>query len=179
MPESTPNPFIEALHAGLSPIPVRAGSKVPAVQWKQYQVEPVDELTANEWHLKGYGIGLVCGQVSGRLMCLDFEAGVMDQFMEIAQRMRHAKMEAAFTSWLNGYSESTPSGGLHVLIRLQGEGPCPPNEKIARDRNGKVLIETRGEGGYVIVAPTPGWKLINGGFGTITYSTLDLISRHG
>ena len=83
-----------------------------------------------------------------------------------------------------GYQERTPAGGIHLLYRC----PTPlPNTKLARrpatdeelladpaDKI-KVLIETRGEGGYVILAPSNGrvhptggaWMLEAGGFATI------------
>lgn len=179
MPEHSTNPFLEALHAGLSPIPVFPGTKQPACSWKRYQTEPVEDLIAMGWHERGFGIGLVCGAVSGRLMALDFEAGIMDRLIEVAQAMRNEELEATFTSWMNGYCESTPRGGMHILVHLEGDGPCPPNEVFARDKTGNVLIETRGEGGFVIVAPTPGYQLLSGGFGDLTYSTLDLLNRHG
>lgn len=75
-----------------------------------------------------------------------------------------------------GYSEITPSGGMHVMYRIL-DREVPNNEKIAtrpaheseyteqekqiREQQPdwtpiRVLVETRGEGGYVIVAPTPG-----------------------
>jgi hypothetical protein len=65
----------------------------------------------------------------------------------------------------NGYVEVTPSGGLHWLYRIDGE--VPGNTKLARrpGENGgvDVLAETRGEGGFVIVAPTNGTCHPSGG----------------
>ena len=174
MPDHTSNPFIEARNADLSPIPVRPGSKVPAVTWKQFQVEICSELQAVEWgNGGGYGIGLVTGEVSGRLMCIDIEAAFMDGhgMMELRRRLVGDLYDVLW-SWISGYSESTPSGGLHILVRLEGDGACPRNEVFAADAAGKPLIETRGEGGYVLVAPTPGYVQGSGGFDEIAYCTM-------
>jgi putative DNA primase/helicase len=68
---------------------------------------------------------------------------------------------------VDGYCESTPSGGLHLLYRVAG-GNVPHSIKLARrpstpvelatdpDDKIKVLAETRGEGGYTVVAPSCG-----------------------
>jgi putative DNA primase/helicase len=64
-----------------------------------------------------------------------------------------------------GYWERTPSGGVHVLYRVDGI-PVERNLKLARRPSTeeellhdpadkvKTLAETRGEGGYTIVAPS-------------------------
>ena len=175
MPESSANPFTEGRNAGISMIPVVEGKKVPAVAWKSFQVEICSELQAVEWGSNGqnFGVGAVTGEVSGRLMAIDIEAAFVPRLGELAQRMRAAGVYEVWMSWLGGYHESTPRGGLHVLVRLEGEGRCPPNEKFAHGADGEVIIETRGEGGYVLVAPTAGYTLGSGGFEVIVYCTLE------
>ena len=176
MPESSPSqPFIEALEAGLSPIPVDTGTKRPLVAWKTYQSEPADLLQCQEW--AGQNIGVVCGQVSGRLVCLDFETAFMPQMNELVERLKADECYQTFYGWVGGYSEETARGGMHVLVRLEGEGPTEGNRKLAMASPTEVLIETRGEGGYAVVAPsmngTRGWKLLHGGFSSIAYATLE------
>jgi putative DNA primase/helicase len=68
---------------------------------------------------------------------------------------------------VDGYCESTPSGGVHLLYRVAG-GTVAYSIKLARrqatsvelatepDERIKVLAETRGEGGYTVVAPSCG-----------------------
>jgi Bifunctional DNA primase/polymerase, N-terminal len=175
MPDSTPNPFIEAFEAGLSPIPVDTATKRPKVAWKTFQTAPADLLQCQEW--EGQNIGVVCGAVSGRLLCLDFEAGFMDQMPELVERLKAAGCYETFYGWVGGYSEETARGGLHVLVRLEGDGPTEGNRKLAMASPTEVLIETRGEGGYVVVAPsrngTRGWTMLHGGFDRIAYATLE------
>jgi hypothetical protein len=61
--------------AGLSVIPVkRDGSKAPAVVWREYQTGRAGEATIRQWFASGeFGIGVVCGAVSGNLLVFDFE----------------------------------------------------------------------------------------------------------
>ncbi len=59
--------------------------------------------------------------------------------------------------------QSTQSGGYHVVYRCQLQ--VSGNLKLAQRRKGGktvTLIETRGEGGLFLCAPTPGYKLVQG-----------------
>jgi hypothetical protein len=113
-----------------------------------------------------YGIGLICGKFSGNLECIDFDNHfgdakiVFSEFLNIEgvrDIIRKHELPA----------ESTVSGGFHLLFRCDlNEG----NQKLASrpkpiEPGGRkqvdVLIETRGEGGYFVVDPTPGYKVIN------------------
>ena len=115
------NPFVEARNAGISPIPVKAGTKIPAVAWKAFQTEICSELHAVEWgNGADFGIGVVTGEVSGRLMAIDIEAGFVERLAGLAEALADVELEATFRSWVDGYSESTPRGGLHILVRLEG-----------------------------------------------------------
>jgi hypothetical protein len=52
--------------------------------------------------------------------------------------------------------QRTPSGGCHFIYR------CPlieGNQKLASSSSRESLIETRGEGGYIVLYPSPGYEL--------------------
>lgn len=172
--------------AGLCPIPAAAdGSKAPIGQWKQYQTTRPDQLAIHTLFGASDSLGIVCGAVSGRLICLEFEGAFMSQMPEVRRRLEAAGLWGEFSGWVDGYSEISPSNGLHVLVRIDGSDPVPGNTKIAVEPLGghkyQTLIETRGEGGFVIVAPSGGtthptgrpWKLRTGGFDTIALTTTD------
>jgi len=59
-----------------------------------------------------------------------------------------------------GVVQKTKSGGFHLIYRC----PRPEgNQKLANRRGEKeAMIETRGPGGLVFVAPTPGYEFISG-----------------
>lgn len=179
---------LEAHAAGLCVVPPRQdGSKAPMDRWKEYQHRRPELSQLDAWYAEGLsGIGLICGVVSGGLEMLEFEGRAVEE--ELLGQYQEAIDAAGLTDLLErvaqGYMEATPRGGVHLLYR------CPTplrNTALAKrptteaelkekpDERVKVLIETRGEGGYVIVAPTSGavhpeggsWTQIHGGFSTI------------
>lgn len=164
--------------SGCSIVPTRNdGSKAPIGSWKKWQSERPDAKQVAEWFSdpKIQGFGVVTGAVSGNLEMCEFEgravsAGLLDQAKEIAFASGLGEIWSVI---VNGYSELTPSGGLHFLYRIADED-VPGNSKLASrpGENGgvEVLIETRGEAGFSIVAPSAGsthpsgkpWVLISG-----------------
>jgi P4 family phage/plasmid primase-like protien len=196
-----------ALHAaGCSVLPVRAdGTKAPAVNWKQYIQERADEQQLHAWFGAGQpGIGTVTGAISGGLEMFEFEGraqdeGVVAEFIEI---VRGSGLADTWNRIITGWLEASPSGGLHALFRVDG-APVAPNTKLARrsataaelaEHPGdkvKVLIETRGERGFTVTAPSAGpvhasgrpWKVLAGGPATIAtisageYDALHTIAR--
>jgi len=179
---------LEAFDAGLCPIRAQAdGTKRPFGEWKCYQEQPPDRESVTQWFADGYpGWGVVCGRVSGNLEMFELEGRAVTE--GLLNRFKDALREASlFDLWkhiVSGYSERTPSNGLHVLYRCEdisgnlklARRPAT-DEELARDPADKVkvLIETRGEGGFSILAPSNGtthpsgepWVRLHGGFMTI------------
>lgn len=172
MADGSSHHFSEARAAGLSPIPVDTKTKRPLLRWAGNQETVADELTCASWDQANHNIGIVCGAVSGRLICLDFEGSFFERAIYLDTRAHEILIR-----WSRGYRETTPHGGQHILFRLEGDGPTEGNRKLAMSRDGKVLVETRGEGGYVITAPSrngsTGWELVRGGFDSIEWATTD------
>ena len=153
---------LEFRAAGISVVPVREdGSKAPATNWKQFQdrlAEPA-EILASLSNAQGFGI--VTGAISGQLEMLELEgrainAGCLQDAKEIAYA---SGLEYVWEILSSTYVEQTPSGGVHWLYRISDD-QVPGNTKLARrpGENGgvDVLAETRGEGGFVVVAPSHG-----------------------
>lgn len=145
------------------------GTKRPVGQWKQAQTERTDEATLRGWFGAGHpGVGVVTGAVSGNLEMLELEGramavGLMAEMRDLADA---SGLLPLLDRVLGGYAEFTPGGGFHLFYRV--DGPVAGNTKLARrpatdtelaenpvDRV-KVLIETRGEGGFVVIAPSYG-----------------------
>lgn len=168
---------------GCSVIPIKAdGTKSPMVPWKNYQKLGADLATVKNWFEDLWpraGVAVICGQVSGNLEMLELEGRANTE--NVLRDIEDACVAAGIRSlWdrltTEGYTELTPSGGLHLLYRVT-DHPVPGNEKVASRpaqddelndqeiqlrsqspnwRPTRVLAETRGDGGYVIVAPTAG-----------------------
>lgn len=132
---------------GISVIPIRLdGSKAPAVAlWKPYQTRIATDDELRHWFLgSDHGIGICCGAVSGGLEVIDFDDGSLFE----PWRLLVPDIVAALTI------VQTPSDGWHVIYRCSEIGG---NAKIAMDpdREKKTLIESRGEGGYVVAWGSP------------------------
>ena len=138
---------------GYSIIPILTdGSKAPAVPWKKFQQRIATSEEITTWFRKKRGIGIVAGRVSGNLEILDFDDGsLLDPWCELVKK--HCGVEVIDELPI----VMTPSSGFHVYYRSDSE--VEGNQKLARRKVGngalEVLIETRGEGGYVIAPESP------------------------
>ena len=136
MSDTSTTPFVEAFHAGLSPIPVDTSTKRPMLRWAEFQEHPAELLRCQEWDANHANIGIVCGEVSGRLVCIDIE-GAFDGGLDVAKSLVKRDLADVWERWCDGYLESTPSGGRHVLVRVEGSGPLDGNAKLASDADGQ------------------------------------------
>jgi Bifunctional DNA primase/polymerase, N-terminal len=162
-------PFARRLvAAGLSVIPIAVdGTKRPAgwllpkawdeheqrwtPTWKPYQrTRPTDAELARWFGHGTLGVALIGGAISGHLEILDFDAP--DIFMPWCGMVDELAPGLVVRLPLG----LTPSDGRHLYYR------CPiieGNLKLAQRSNAEgrpeTLIETRGEGGYAIIPPSP------------------------
>ena len=167
---------------GIVVVPVASdGTKRPGVgSWKEFQERHPTQEELLGWfnNEQVQGLGVVTGPISGNLLMIEFEGRAVDQKL-------HTKAKDAFSAsglgylWeilANGYSEMTPSGGIHFLVKVNGN-PIDGNTKLASKagEDGGCLIETRGAGGFSICAPSGGtahpsgksWSMIAGSIETI------------
>lgn len=146
-----------ARQAGISVVPISPdGRKCPSFPWKRYQQYRATASELTGWFARSNnGLALVMGTVSGGLETLDFDTREIYQLWRESMHKRgwgalHDRLAA-------GYLEASP-GGIHLLYRCQEiEG----SQKLAaipaeEPQHLQTLIETRGEGGLVIVAPSCG-----------------------
>lgn len=152
---------LTALEAGISVLPIRAdGSKQPVLPgWKGYQrVRPTVTEVERWFRHPGFGLALVTGQVSGGLVAIDFDDPATFQRW-IAGLQQDRSLLALYDYVASGYEEMTPKGGRHLLFR------CPEgvehNQKLATrvalpPQRVQTLVETRAEGGLIIVDPSRG-----------------------
>lgn len=152
----------QALHLaghGFSVIPIKPGSKTPPFGWKAYQERPADATQVRQWYETHpeWGLGVITGSVSGNLVMIELEAAAMSALPHLADLAAERDMSDLWAWLVTGWSEKTPSGGIHFHARLElGDHAMPGNTKLARDKNHHPLAETRGQGGLTVVAPTPG-----------------------
>lgn len=123
---------------------------------------------------KSYGIGILCGQFSGNLECIDFDNHFGDAKQVLSDFMQIEEVKAVYEKH-KLVIQSTTSGGYHLLYRctvIEGNQKLasrPKFDPATKKSKKDVLIETRGEGGYFCIDPTPGYKIIKNDISNIAY----------
>jgi len=112
-----------------------------------------------------HGVGIVCGEASGGLEVLDFDNHFGDAKKTISSFLEIEEVKDIILD--HGLPIiTTMSGGYHIYFRSKN---CGGNQKLASrpkhspQRNKYIpdaIIETRGEGGYVVAPPSEGYKLL-------------------
>lgn len=198
-----------ARECGISVVPpVQDGSKRPSTvrvegkpTWEPFQRELASEEQLSLWFDRRMmtGLGFVCGSVSGGLELFDFDhRGTYERFRELAVAAGLGPLVERIEA---GYLEDTPGDGVHWFYycdevrdstKLARRHKTPKEwtdvdrESIERARAAgqelrpvKSLIETKGEHGYAVVAPSFGkvhpsgnpYRLLRGGVATIATLT--------
>ncbi|MGL4944445.1 MAG: AAA family ATPase [Thermoguttaceae bacterium] len=150
------------IKSGLSTLPAKRSDKRPTVYWKPYQKQ-----------LPTYGVFcvksdfdavcIITGKVSGNLIMIDFDQ----------QAKAYPQWAASVPAELLARCviERSQRGGKHVVVRCTVA--VGKNDKLALDVDGGVLIETRGEGGLFLCAPTEGYEILQGDFAAMPVLTAD------
>lgn len=192
---------LDMQRAGINVVPVKEdGSKAPDLpRWTKYQSQQTtgDQIWSWFGSDQKTGIGCIYGAVSGNTEMLEFEGraieeGILDEVTDLMENSGFASVWEVITT---GWVDQSPSGGLHFRFRVEGD-PVKGNTKLAsrearedeltaderelkQRRPDKVilrtLIETRGEGGFGVCAPSHGkvhdtgrpYVRLHGGPGTI------------
>lgn len=163
------NESLKLIKNGLSVIATDS-NKRSLFPWKKYQQRQAteQELADQFAHPKAEGIAIICGAVSGGLEVVD-----VDLKNDITGTLWSRLFDAITDAGLIGSVKiaQTKSGGYHLYYRCEViEGnqklamrPATPEELKANPQLKQVvIIETRGEAGYVIAPPTEGYKWISG-----------------
>lgn len=172
----------ELAQLGVSVIPVAEGtSKRPFGQWKQWQTqiatpEQIDTIWAGD---NPHGLGVATGAISGNLEMVEIEGRAANRIPELVDLADNSGAGELWRKVTTGWLEQSPSGGVHWFYRVDGD--VPGNTKLANALDKVTLAETRGTGGFVVVAPTPGqfhdsgrgWVRLAGGPKTLVTLTLD------
>lgn len=175
----------EYISNGICVIPTNE-NKIPCIEWKKYQETIITLEQAEEGFEKPYAksLSVVCGKSSGNLEVID-----IDTKYDLTGKL--------FENYLQDITDNDPelaknlliiqtrSGGYHIYYhcdKIEGNQKLAQRpasaEEIALNPNDKirVLIETRGQGGYVVAPPSAGYKISRGGkIPTITADQRDIL----
>jgi hypothetical protein len=174
---------------GLLPIPCKK-NKDSLVKWKELGLSNLNEAYFNVFDNrdKVHGIAIVAGSRSGSLECIDVDCKY-DLTGDLFDNVLNNIVEYSHELYNKLVIAQTPSGGYHILYRTNVQRR---NMKLARrmtteqemdqeieqakidgrDHKGlrphpQVLIETRGEGGYFLGWPSPGYEWVKGNYADI------------
>jgi hypothetical protein len=147
-------------------------NKRSILPWKVYQTRMITpaELHEQQQHPKAYGVAIICGAVSGGLEVIDIDCK-NDTTGAMRQSLIDTIKEQSEDLYRNLYIVQTQNNGLHIAYRcevIEGNQKLASryatNQEQASNPHIKqvVLIETRGEGGYVVAPPTDGYIVLQG-----------------
>lgn len=160
---------------GLSVITILDNKRPALYEWKTLQQKaienPEDLFTGARVNTKFpiYGLGVITGSVNGNLEVIDIDTK-NDTKGWIWEDLKE-EIENTLPALLGQFLiVQTKSGGYHIYYRSETiEG----NLKLANNPKGEAILETRGEGGYVVAPPTPGYTIIQGDYNSIPDITLE------
>jgi hypothetical protein len=166
------------IEKGFSIMPLNP-DKSPALKtWVHLQKEKITDLSK----FTNNNIGLICGKISGNILVIDVDCKydltgkLYSDLKELIENSKeglfnkfqvHATVKGGFH--LIFKTESDPIGNKKLASRLANEEEKAKGDKV------KVLIETRGEGGYICFPPMDGYSILKEGFETITDDELDIL----
>jgi len=161
---------LDLLRAGYSILPIELKSPPYGYLWKHHQSKPMTEREAVYlFGQKGFNIALICGAVSGNLLCIDFD---------------RVELWHGYLDHLNNHGFALPEPsvivqtkqGYHLWMRSTGE--VGRNRVLATDTGTpKKRIETRAEGGYARVTGE-NYTVISGSFLTLTPLDTELVGMY-
>jgi hypothetical protein len=162
---------LNCLDAGLCVLPARLDQKRPVVSsWKQYQQRLPTPVEVKAWFSNGHAMCMLTGAVSANLEMLDFDAGgaLFDRWAQIVQEQAPGLLARLVM-------ERSQRGGRHVAYRSAVAvcGNMKLAQRLGPDGRPQTLIETRGEGGLFLCAPSPGYELLQGDFTSLPRLTPD------
>lgn len=157
---------------GICVIPTNK-DKIPCFEWKMYH----DEIITNEKAKEGFSLpyakmlGVVCGRSSGNLEVIDIDCKydltgqLFDNYLQDIQDNDQDLADSLLII-------RTRTGGYHIYYRCEViEGnqklairPASAEEIVNNPKDKvRVLIETRGQAGYVVAPPSEGYTIHAGG----------------
>jgi len=165
---------IKYFNAGLTVFPTGEDKQpIKGCMWRAYEVGQtmgdIDRLFSNPH----YGIGLVCGVDGLEVIDIDTKND-LNRFADD----KSLRFETRFFAELKNLMpdvidkvviQRTQSGGWHLIYKC----PNPSgNKKLAKLLGVKEsILETRGKGGYIMLAPSPHYSIIKNDILNVPYIT--------
>lgn len=147
---------------GINVLPCREDKK-PVSSWKRYEVDMYSEFEDFD-KSPCTKVAFIAGMVSRNLEVLDIDlkydlTGKIYGEFEALVKANLPDVKFYIVQTANG--NEFYDGGYHYYYRITGRHA--KSRKLAKPKGfEKVIIETRGEGGYAITYPSPGYSVVSG-----------------
>ena len=171
---------MDYLQLGINTIAVNE-NKQAIYAWKVYQEQMVtkEELSRQMADNRAKGVAIICGSVSGNLEVIDIDTKY--ETYDLWQAIKEAIPSELYAKL---HIVKTRSNGKHLIYKCEAiEG----NQKLAQrlptleeaKNNPSIksytIIETRGEGGYVVAPPTSGYAIEQEGINVISLDEREVL----
>ena len=111
--------------------------KVPALPWKELQGRLSTPDEHDRWFATDTNIAIICGAISG-IVAVDCDSKAA---------LKWATTRLPYTPW-----QQKTSSGYHLIYRHPGM--TVTNRARIETTDGKLKLDVRGDGGYIIAAPS-------------------------
>jgi len=159
--------------AGLCVLPAFLEKKRPALgTWKYFRNKLPNQSVVKIWFHDPHNKALciVCGRISGNLEMIDFDNNG-ELFPAFMARLKHEDRILADCLVIES---SQTRANRHIIYRCESpvQGNLILNQRPG-DKKMIRLIETRGEGGLFLCAPSPGYEVLQGSLTKLIVITAD------
>ena len=151
-------------------------SKAPpsGVMWRSYNSENYDTEVINKLFQKPHkSFAVMGGHISGGLEILDIDLKNSRDPDNLWRDLLTNIEEALPDFAKNATIVQTVSGGYHIYyscFQIEGSKVLANEVNVNNGRERSVdVIETRGDGGYALTYPSPGYKLVQGSLDKFAY----------
>ena len=171
---------MDYLQLGINTIAVNE-NKQAIFPWKVYQEQMVtkEELSRQMADNRAKGVAIICGGVSGNLEVIDIDTKY--ETYDLWMAIKEAIPSELYTKL---HIVKTRSNGKHLIYKCEA---IEKNQKLAQrlptleeaKNNPSIksytIIETRGEGGYVVAPPTQGYAIEQQGINIISLDEREVL----
>ena len=155
------------LSLGLNPLPIPVNEKKPLIE--EHNTVKLSEKEIDSYPFDA--IGVSTGLISGSLEAIDFDLKNAEDPEKVMKMFKKRVPKELLKKLV---VQETQSGGFHFIYRCED---ITSSKKLAKNPEGKAIIETRGEGGLIKCYPSKGYKRLQNSFEEIPIiSSLERLS---
>lgn len=152
----------EYISLGLNPISIRGGTDKAPTHDNMFSEMSESQVDSHPF----MNIGVCTGMVSGNLEVIDFDLYNAEDPKALMNSFKKNLPEDLLNKCV---VEKTYRGGYHLMYRCE---EISSSKKLSTNAEGKAVIETRGEGGYIKCYPSEGYTIVRGSLDNIPVITV-------